>query len=94
MKKEWSNKKETFEVIDARKLKGNFLPSILKKAQSVKVGNGICIVQSFEPIPLYSTLADLGFEYSTDKISGTEFRVYFFRTKIGTPKYPDDAYST
>jgi len=81
MNKEWVNKKKTFEVIDARKLKGYFLPSILKKAQSLKQGNGICVVQSFEPIPLYSALADLGFEYSTDKISDTEFRVYFFRQK-------------
>lgn len=87
--KDWINKKDEFEVKDVRQFKGNFLPSILKKAQSVKQGNGICVVQSFEPIPLYSALEDLGFEYSTDKISDKEFRVYFFRTKIGTPKYPD-----
>jgi hypothetical protein len=52
--KNWLDKKQSFEVIDVRTLKGNFLPSILKKAQKIVAGGGLCIVQSFEPIPLYS----------------------------------------
>ena len=69
MKEEWLANKKSFEVRDVRKLKGNFLPSILKKARSLEVGSGLCIVQSFEPIPLYSALEDLGYEHHTDRIS-------------------------
>ncbi len=89
MKNEWLSKKSDFEVKDVRGLKGNFLPSVLKKAQSIEAGNGLCIVQSFEPIPLYSALGELGYEYDTDKVSETEYRVYFYRSTVKSPKYPD-----
>ncbi len=82
MAKEWENNKESFDVIDVRKLTGNFLPMVLKKASNVEVGKGICVVQNFEPIPLYSALTDFGFEYSTNKISDNEYRVYFYREKM------------
>jgi len=79
MEKNWINKKESFEVVDVRKLMSNFLPILLKKAQNIPVGKGLCIIQSFEPIPLYSALADLGFDYITEKKSEREYRVYFYR---------------
>ena len=89
MKKEWLNQKKTFEVKDVRKLKGNFLPAILKRAQNLEVGSGLCVVQSFEPIPLYSALEELGYEYHTDKISETEYKVYFYRNTMTSPQYPN-----
>jgi len=89
MKTDWLDQKETFEIKDVRELKGNFLPSILKKAQNLEVGSGLCVVQSFEPIPLYSALEELGYEHHTDKISETEYRVYFYRSVIKIPKHPD-----
>jgi len=89
MKMDWLDQKETFEVKDVRELKGNFLPSILKKAQNLEVGVGLCVVQNFEPIPLYSALEELGYEHHTDKISETEYRVYFYRSIIKNPKHPD-----
>lgn len=89
MKNEWLAGKESFEVRDVRQLKGNFLPAILKKAQNLEVGGGLCVVQSFEPIPLYSALEELGYEHQTDKISETEYKVYFYRSTMKTPQYPD-----
>lgn len=86
--KDWINIKEQFEIKDVRQLKGNFLPSIIKKAQNLEVGKGLCIIQSFEPIPLYSALAEMGYEHETDKISETEYRVYFFRILKVEPDYP------
>jgi len=77
MKKEWEDKKDLFKVVDVRKLTGNFLPNLLKKVQDIEQGQGICVVQSFEPIPLYSAMADIGFEHITDKLSDNEYRVYF-----------------
>lgn len=81
MNKIWANQKEGFEVVDVRKLTGNFLPGLLKKAGRIEAGRGLCVVQSFEPIPLYSAMADLGFEHLTEIISGNEYRVYFYRTE-------------
>ena len=81
MTKEWTSKKDSFEVIDVRKLSGNFLPMLLKKGSMMSVGEGICVVQSFEPIPLYTTMADLGFERVTDEVSDNEYRAYFYRVE-------------
>ena len=81
MAKDWENRKESFTVVDVRKLRGNFLPGLLSKAGKVEVDDGMCVVQSFEPIPLYSAMADLGFEHLTEKISDSEYRVYFYRTE-------------
>lgn len=78
----WESKKETFPVVDVRNLTTNFLPMILHKAQQVNLDNGICVVQSFEPKPLYSALKDLGFEHITEKVSDCEYRVYFYRTEM------------
>ena len=75
----WEVMKDTFPVTDVRQLTGNFLPMILKKAQQTGAGNGLCIIQTFEPIPLYSAMEDMGFERLTEKISATEYRSYFYR---------------
>lgn len=82
MKKPWEDKKSDFPVIDVRNLTTNFLPMILHKAQQVNLNNGICVVQTFEPKPLYSALEDLGFEHVTQKQSEHEYRVYFYRVEM------------
>jgi hypothetical protein len=79
MDNEWKDSKESFEVLDGRGLAGNFLSAVLAKAKKVAAGSGICVIQSFEPIPLYSTLEDLGFERLTEKVSDNEYRAYFYR---------------
>ena len=86
--KDWLRYKEDFEVKDVRKLKDNFLPSIIAKAKKLEIGQGLCIIQDFEPIPLYSAMADLGYAHETHKISDTEYRAYFYRKKIAEPTYP------
>ncbi|PIE51289.1 hypothetical protein CSA37_12115 [Candidatus Fermentibacteria bacterium] len=83
----WSDKKSGFEVIDVRKAVGNFLPGFLRKAASINSGEGICVVQSFEPVPLYSAMSDLGFQHETEKAGETEYRVYFYRTEVKEPEY-------
>ena len=88
MNKKWESKKDLFEKIDVRKITGNFLPMILKKAGEVKVNEGICVIQSFEPIPLYSALTELGFDHLTGKISANEYRVYFYRIKKKEARTP------
>lgn len=88
MKKAWEKAKDGFEVIDVRRATGNFLPGLLQKAGKLAEGEGLCIVQTFEPIPLYSAMADMGFEHVTEKISDQEFRTWFCRTETREPHYP------
>jgi hypothetical protein len=78
----WEDRKKSFKIIDVRNLTTNFLPMILGKAQQVQLNDGICVIQSFEPKPLYSALKDLGFEHSTEKVSRDEYRAYFYRTEV------------
>ncbi len=82
MSANWQEKKNGFLIKDVRGLKGNFLPSIIKLANETEVGKGFCIVQSFEPIPLYATLQALGYEYEKEKVSDEEWRVYFYRKEV------------
>ena len=81
MTKDWHDKKESYEVLDGRGLAGDFLKTILEKAKKVRVGDGICVVQRFEPIPLYTTLEEIGFEHQAEKISNNEYRAYFYRAE-------------
>lgn len=77
------NKKNTdpnYKIIDVRTKTGNFLPEIIEEAKKTAIGNGFCIVQSFEPLPLYGVLAEMGFDHKTEKKSDTEFHVYFSKT--------------
>lgn len=91
MEKQWEDQKSSFPVVDVRNLTTNFLPMILHKAQQVNLNSGICVIQSFEPKPLYSALEDLGFEHVTEKASEHEFRVYFYRTELKTLTYESGA---
>ncbi len=82
MKKPWEDKKSDFPVIDVRNLTTNFLPMILRRAQQVDLNDGICVVQTFEPKPLYSALENLGFEHVIERPSEHEYRVYFYRVEM------------
>jgi len=75
--------------MDVRDLKGNFLPAILKKAGMLKKGEGIKIIQSFEPIPLYSTLEEMGFDYETEKQDEGKYVAFFYRLVEKTGELSD-----
>lgn len=87
MENNWIENTDNFIDFDARSLKGNFLLAILKKSKSIAIGEGIKITQNFEPIPLYSTMKNIGFEYQTKRLQDGTYVSYFYRTEI---KEPDD----
>lgn len=91
MERSWIGKKDSFRVIDVRKATENFLPKLLKQAQEIEVGNGLCIVQTFDPKPLYSAMANLGFEVVTEQVSEREYRAYFYRTEKRELKFKGGA---
>ncbi|HHX36669.1 MAG TPA: DUF2249 domain-containing protein [Clostridiaceae bacterium] len=77
----WQDKVAEFPKIDVRHIQGNFFPGLQKRAASLDVGEGLEIIQTFEPHPLYAAFAELGFEYHTEQVSDAEFHVYFYRTE-------------
>ena len=50
---DWKDRVEGFKEIDVRGVAGNFFQGLKKQAAELKQGEGITIIQSFEPIPLY-----------------------------------------
>ena len=59
----WKDKIGTFEVMDVRGKKMDFVPVLKAKAAALKNGEGLHIIQTFEPVPLYPVLALMGFEH-------------------------------
>lgn len=82
MKKDWIEKRKNFIEFDVRSLKGNFLKAIIKKAKVVPQNEGITIIQNFEPVPLYSTMENLGFEYYTEKKAEGLYHCHFYRLDV------------
>ena len=56
----WKDKIGTFEVMDVRGKKMDFFPALKAKAAALKNGEGLHIIQTFEPVPLYPVLALMG----------------------------------
>ncbi|MCR5762743.1 MAG: DUF2249 domain-containing protein [Treponema sp.] len=68
--------------MDVRNAQGNFFPSLKAQAMNMKIGEGLEIIQRFEPLPLYEVMDGLGYERFTEKINDNEWHVYFYRTKL------------
>lgn len=77
----WKDKAASFQTIDVRDLQGNFFPGLRKKAEALKAGEGLRVIQRFEPYPLYAALEALGFEHHTECKGEAEFHAYFYRVE-------------
>jgi len=69
----------SFQRIDARELQGFFLPQIIQASKALPKSGGIKVIQSFEPFPLYAVMEKEGWRHFTEKISDTEYHIYFIR---------------
>ena len=79
---EWFSKISSFKKMDVRNAQGNFFPTLREQAAKMQTGEGLEIIQKFEPLPLYEVMEGLGFERITKQSSENEWHVYFYRTKI------------
>ena len=79
---DWKDKTDTFRKVDVRGVAGNFLDGLTKQAASLTVGEGMEVIQTFEPIPLYEVMEILGYEYHTERPAGNEYHAYFYRTQL------------
>lgn len=78
------NKTTTFKKIDVRGIRENFFQGLKKQAINTEIGNGLEIIQSFDPISFYEVMENLDFEHYTEQIGETEFHDYFYRTEQKT----------
>lgn len=85
---DWQNKTTDFKTIDVRGIQGNFVQGIVRQAAALSAGEGLTVVQTFEPIPLYEVMDMLGYEHHTEKVADNEYRAYFYRTAVQGD--PDD----
>ncbi len=78
---EWNDKISSFKKVDVRNIAGNFLEGLKKQAAKLPVGQGLEVIQTFEPIPLYEVMEMLGYEHATEKKADNEYHAYFYRTE-------------
>ena len=79
---EWKDRTNDFKTIDVRGIQGNFFQGLKKQAMEIPEGEGLEIIQSFDPIPLYEVMEGLGYEHYTEQRADTEFHAYFYRKEI------------
>ena len=79
---EWKDKVKEFKTIDVRGIQGNFFAGLKNQAMKVGAGEGLEVVQSFDPIPLYEVMEGLGFEHYTEQKNDSEFHAYFYRVAV------------
>ena len=77
----WKDRIGTFEVMDVRGKKMDFFPALKAKAAALKNGEGLHIIQTFEPHPLYAVMEGLGYERHTEQRGEAEFHVWFCRVE-------------
>ncbi len=79
---DWKDKTASFKKVDVRGIQGNFFPGLKMQAMKMSEGEGMEVVQSFDPIPLYEVMEGLGFEHYTEKVGDAEYHAYFYRTRV------------
>ena len=69
----WKDKAQGFQTVDVRHIQGSFFEGLKKRAEALEVGEGLHIIQTFEPHPLYAVMEGLGYEQHPDQ-RGDDFR--------------------
>ena len=77
----WKNKAQGFQTVDVRHIQGSFFEGLKKRSEALEVGEGLHIIQTFEPHPLYAVMEGLGYEHHTERRSEAEFHVWFCRVE-------------
>ena len=76
--------------MDVRHIQGSFFEGLRKRAEALEVGEGLHIIQTFEPHPLYAVMEGLGYEHHTEQRGEAEFHVCFavWRRRKATAPLP------
>ena len=79
---DWKDKRGSFKSIDVRGIQGNFFPGLREQAKKLPQGQGLEVVQSFEPIPLYEVMEQLGYERHVERAGDHEVHAWFYRAEV------------
>lgn len=63
----WKDKAQGFQTMDVRHIQGSFFEGLKKRAEALEVGEGLHIIQTFEPHPLYAVMEGLGYEHHIEQ---------------------------
>ena len=77
----WKDKAQGFQTVDVRHIQGSFFEGLKKRAEALEAGEGLHIIQTFEPHPLYAVMEGLGYEHHTEQRGEAEFHVWFCRVE-------------
>ena len=55
----WKDKAQGFQTMDVRHIQGSFFEGLKKRAEALEMGEGLHIIQTFEPHPLYAVMEGL-----------------------------------
>ena len=82
MEDEWMQYSSSFEAIDLREIEGHFFSRFYPKAEELNKGEGLHVIQNFEPLPLYDTMTKLGYLRHTEKRNDGTYDIYFYRAEV------------
>ena len=79
---DWKERTSGFKTIDVRGIQGNFFQGLKKQAMELGEGEGLEVIQTFDPLPLYEVMEELGYEHHTEQTGEAEYHAYFYRTVV------------
>ena len=79
---DWKERTSEFKTIDVRGIQGNFFQGLKKQAMELGEGEGLEVIQTFDPLPLYEVMEELGYEHHTEQTGEAEYHAYFYRTVV------------
>jgi len=75
----WREQLEFFPELNVIGMLNDPFELIVKKAQSIKPGQGFVLIQAFKPVPLINLVTQMGFESFTQKEDELKYRIYFYK---------------
>ncbi len=79
----WLDNTEGFKIFDYSERDEEPFLEVTRYASLLKLNEGFILIQKFEPLPLINYLGKLGFDYFTDKLDNSKYKVYFYKTNQG-----------
>ncbi len=77
---DWLDRARDFPIEDVRPDNEDPFTKLNKLADNIAEGQGFCLVQKFEPLPLIRYLKSRQLIHYTEKVNEDEYRIYFLRS--------------
>ncbi len=74
----------TLDVRDILKAGGEPFSHIMQAVESLSPGQGLRLLATFKPVPLFGVMAQRGFGHTEREIGGGDWEVVFMPTRAGS----------